>query len=190
MNWDKLVKSCKKEKTIRVEYFGEQKFLSNGSAAADITLIAPDWEVSDFATSLGLDADMLDGYSTHNGEAHEREEIDIYELPWIERMRYSLNIEGRTVQPFLLSDGRILWVDMDWLAIFKDEKNKKYKFGMLNNAPALYVCADGMLIGTIAALDVDLCCVGGFTKVLLDGINKSCESGFLDRGGQMTLLDE
>jgi hypothetical protein len=190
MNWNKMLKACKDAKKIDVNYYGEQKFLSNGYAAADITLIAPDWEVSDFATSMGLDAEDLEIYSTHNGEKGEREEIDVCELPWVERMRYSLNIEGVTVQPFMLSDGRILWVDMDWLAIFKDESDKRYKFGMQNGAPVLYVCVNGMLIGIIGAVRINLECVGGFTRALSEGITKSYESGFLDSGGQMTLMDD
>lgn len=184
---------CKKRKQISIFKIGTQKFVSDGTVLADITSIAPNWDIKDIAAAADISPDSLEGYKQEVrriGDLKESEPLHRGTTKDLGMLQYSLNMNGRNTQPFIISsssDGRLVCVDAKLIDIFKDTPLKTFSFGVLNDKPAVYVWIDGFCIGIIFPVVVDLNTVQDFALALATGATTSQEQNFLDSGGQMKL---
>lgn len=187
----KMLQLCKKSKMIEIKYVGTQKFLSCGYVAMNISGIAPEWDTQDCAIALELDEDILDSYSLVQGDVENGVNNVVMQTDLLpaERLKYSLNVEGMPLQPFKLANGNIVFINMEYLAVFKGEENKTYKFHARNELPMLHVFSEGMLIGIVSPLKMDMVEMYRFAKTLMECTRASAENRFLDKGGQVSLED-
>lgn len=187
----KMLQFCKKYKTIEMRYIGNQKFLSCGFAMMNISNIAPEWNTQDCAIALDIDEDALDSYTIVQGDEFGgvNNVADTYSLIPADRLRYSMNVDGDTLQPFKLSNGNIAFVKMEYLTIFKGENNKAYKFQVQNESIKMYIFNDGLLIGMINPTKTDMASVYRFAKIITECAKTSFGNKFLDIGGQVSLED-
>lgn len=66
---------CKKSKLIKIMYFGDMKYLSDGFMAAYIGNAAPEWEAKDCAIALDLSEDEQEKYTLIDEYVHEHEPV-------------------------------------------------------------------------------------------------------------------
>lgn len=188
----KMFKLCKDRKTIKIYYSDNRSFLSNGYVLADITDIAPEWEVNDIEIAMELDDAALEKFKIEEKRFSEegcKTLKNVLNLTAVSRLRYSLNVDGKALQPFMLPDGRIIFCDMELMSVFKDVYIKTYRFGYIEKTPAIYVCTDSLCVGMIMPSRVDLETLKAFTSEMYNGATESMKKGFLDAGGQMTITD-
>ncbi|MCD8391547.1 MAG: hypothetical protein LUD03_06895 [Firmicutes bacterium] len=181
-----MIGNCKKRKHIEILFYNEVKFLSDGRSAMCIERIAPDWGIRDIFTAMDLTEDAQEGFFTRNSETSENVNPD--ELVRLTRLMYSLNINGEPLQPFLFPDGRVIFVDLELMRVFRDEGNKEY-FCKPNDVPLIFIRADGGLIGTVFPTQVNLESVRMFLGQLAKGVDAAAEAGFLDAGGQVEIAE-
>lgn len=188
----KMLSLCNKTKTISILYFGKQKLLSNGEVAADITRIAPDWEIEDIAIAMEIPEDKIEAYEQTErryGALTKNQIVEVTDYEELERLSYSLNMGGKPCQPFRMRDGRLIIVEMELLSVFKDTGIKTFRFGEIELKPCILVCVDSMCMGIVTPRMVDLTALKAFADTLSVAADKSLAKGFLDAGGQLEITD-
>lgn len=189
----KMLQLCNREKEIAILYCGCQKFLCNGEVAADITRIAPGWDIADIIIALDVPEDKVEGYrqiEKRIGTTPHDLLIEVSDFEQLERLSYSININGISYQPFRLSDRRLIVADLELLSIFKDEGIKTYRFGYIEKEkPFIFVCCDSVCIGLVIPSKIDLSHLKSFADTISDAADNSIKVGFMDAGGQMELQD-
>lgn len=189
----KMLQLCNRAKEIAILYCGCQKLLSNGYVAADITKIAPDWDIDDIIIALDIPEEKAESYKQIEkriGETPHDRLIEVSDFEQLERLSYSININGVSYQPFRLSDHRLIVADLELLSIFKDEGIKTYRFGYIDKEqPIIFVCCDSVCIGLVAPSRIDLSHLKSFADTISDAADNSINVGFMDAGGQMELQD-
>lgn len=183
-----MLKLCKKNNTIRYIATEQEAYVSDGFVLANVTDIAEEWTAKDYATALELTPDDWDCYKIENSEIHE----DLYKVKLIkaDRMRFSLNIDGEPIQPFILEDGRALFVNCKYLSVFREEHPKEFYFGKFGNRYMLYIYVSGRIIGGVYPVRFDCGCVKDFARVLQTGAERSESEGFLQGYTQYSIFDE
>lgn len=182
-----MLKFCTKKRRIEIFFAGNYKYLSDGDMCIYIGDIAPTWDCNDCATALELSDEQLGNFELLDGEPHDNEAFEVEELQKAEMLRYSVNCDGLPLQPFLLPDNKIFFVDLNRMAVFKDVGIKQYYLGYYNDQCALYVATGDFVVGAIAAEKMNLDIMQHFAHQLGRGVNTSVETHFLDVGGQMWL---
>ena len=185
----KMLALCKKASNITVTYFGEHKFLSNNKMMAYIGEEAKEWTSKDcaIALELGENADekcvMVDELTGH------RPPINVSELKQVEELRYPLSMDGTVIQPFMLPDRRVFFVDTARLKVFENEHPKQYYFMVLDGNPQLVIARNTFPIGVIAPTNVNLDTMLHFAQELNTGVEVSSKTAFCDAGGQISIKD-
>lgn len=189
----KMLQLCNREKEIAILYCGCQKFLCNGEVAADITRIAPEWDIADIIIALDVPEDKAESYrqiEKRIGTTPHDLFIEVSDFEQLERLSYSININGVSYQPFRLPDRRLIVADLELLSIFKDEGIKTYRFGYIEKEkPIIFVCCDSFCVGLVEPSRIDLSHLKSFTDTISDAADNSIKVGFMDAGGQMELQD-
>ena len=183
-----MLQSCKKKKTIIIEYYGEQKFLSDGTTMAYIGMVAPEWTDEDCAVCLELTEEDREGYSMQYYDKEDAwDGIITDRFITAEKLRFSLNLDGVPVLPFKLKSGEIVFCDMTKLRIFKEEHPKVYYFSK-ERGPRMYIAVNEVVIGAVAPLRIGYDCMKDFCKELADGVSASERAGLLCDNEQIRLL--
>lgn len=189
----KMLQLCNREKEIVILYCGCQKFLCNGAVAADITRVAPEWDITDIIIALDVPEDKVEGYKQIEKRIDNTPTdlfIEVNDFEQLERLSYSININGVSYQPFRLPDRRLIVADLELLSIFKDEGIKTYRFGYIEKEqPTIFVCCDSSCIGLVAPSKIDLSHLKSFADTISAAAESSIKVGFMDAGGQMELQD-
>ena len=183
-----MLKLCKKSKRIRFIETENDIFVSDEYVMANVTEIAQNWTAEDYATALDLTQDERDNYRIKNTKIDADLCNEITEEA--ERMRFSLNIDGEAVQPFILADGRVLFIQCKYHSIFKEEHPKEYRLGKFEDCVMLYIYVGSRMIGGICPLRIDGGCVKEFARDLLIGAEKAEKEGFLQGYTQYSLIDD
>lgn len=182
---EKMLKLCKKHKAIIVRYMGGRKFLSDGRAIAYIGDIAPAWTDVDFAIDLQLTDDEREGFNMeYIGEDVDSGEIKYKRFHHCVSLRYSLNMDGMAVQPFLVDNGAVIFIDMKYLHVFKDICPKRYYF----DASMLYIVVNEQVMGAIAPMRIQFNTMKDFCIQLTSGVQKTEQSGLFGQDEQISLL--
>lgn len=183
-----MLKSCKKKKFISVEFFGKQKFLSDGDTMICMDSIAPEWTDEDCAVYLELSEEDKEGYTMLLDDVVDEDtKLDASKYIPAEKLRFSLNMDGLPVQPFRLVSGQLVFCDMTKLRIFKGEHPKIYYFSG-GTVPRMYISVNQVIIGATSPLRISYDTMKGFCRELFDGVVKSEESGLLCENEQMSLI--
>lgn len=186
----KMYKLLKDSKNIFVHESETQKFISDGHVMADITNEAPEWTVKDIAIAMDIDEDSIGKYRM------ETKPIDSVlcsrlknhcKLPIAIRCRYSLNMDGITIQPFILEDGKILLCDMKLLSVFGDIHNKVYRYYYNSGEAMIFIFVDRYCVGIVCPLRVNLQALKDFATEIATAAALSQTSGFYDAGGQIEM---
>ncbi len=185
----KMLAICKKNRTVCIDRCGSQMFLDGGCCGADITKVAPDWTPEDCRIALEIDPEEFENWYTHDAreDGDDKGELDMNSYEDLERLRYSLNMDGMSVQPFRTSDGNAIFVNMEYLSPFKDEGLKTYKFNP--ETKSVYICRDSWCIGIVMPLMLDLKTMKDFASQLFNASANSLKRGLLDSGGQVSFDD-
>lgn len=187
MNLRKMLKFCKDEKTIVINHYGDQKFLTNNIVMAEITNKAPTWGVKDCFVSAEIPDEERDDYFT---ETRKYAALNYKDTAPLEVMDYTVIIGGVELQPLLTDELQVLFIDCNLLSVFKNE-TKEYRLGNLNGngSPAIFLACYDRIIGIIVPYGVDLRKVGLFARTLTTGAERSRSAGLYDLGAQLSLLD-
>lgn len=186
-----MLKRCQKQKKIIVEYWGEQKFLSDGLMMAYIGDVAPFWTCEDCAVALELTDDDREAYDMEDRKKENAYEgIDYTKCEKVSALRYSINIDSTPVQPFMLESGEVVFINMQQMRVFRDEYPKAYYFDADNIIPKVYIVVNEKVIGAITPLRVELQKMKEFCTELSDGIKKSAKRGLFGMEEQISLFDE
>lgn len=183
-----MLQSCKKNKTIIIEYYGEQKFLSDGTTMAYIGDAAPEWTDEDCAVCLELTDEDRENYTmlcVERGDCYD--EIITDRFISAEKLRFSLNLDGLPVQPFRIESGEVVFCDMTKLRIFKEEHPKIYYFSK-ERGMKMYISVNETVIGAVPLLRVRYESMKDFSKKLADGVTASEKVGLLCENEQISLL--
>lgn len=180
-----MLKFCKKERVIRIEYHGKQKFLTDDEMKICLFGAAAKWNSKDFAIMLELDDETIEKFTIEDSEPGEYNAFEVAEMKSVEKLIYSVNICGVPYQPFMLPDDRIFLVDMTRLAVFKDIYPKEYFY----QSGDLIIAKGRLVVGTIAPDSTNLNTMKNFTGLLHKGITKSEASNFFDAGGQVMITE-
>ena len=125
MTLSKMLKQCKKNKHIQIMSYGDYDYLSDGSVAGVIDADVDDWTAEDCAAAIGISDDDRDTYIFPPCAFSYIEEIDP-----VVPMEFSVELpSGAVIQPFMLADRRIFFVNAELLDIFGDCHDKRYFFG-------------------------------------------------------------
>lgn len=180
-----MLKFCKKARTIKIEYHGNQKFLTDDEMKIYLFGAAAKWNSKDFAIMLELDDDTFEKFTIEDREPGEYNAFEVAEMQAVEKLICSVNICGIPYQPFMLPDDRIFFVDMTRLAVFKDIHPKQYFY----KSGDLVIAKDHLVIGTISPTSTNLNTMKNFISQLHKGITNSAAASFFDAGGQMMITD-
>lgn len=180
-----MLKFCKKARTIKIEYHGNQKFLTDDEMKIYLFGAAAKWNSKDFAIMLELDDDTIEKFTIEDGTTGEHYAFEVAEMQNAEKLMYSVNICGIPYQPFILPDDKIFFVDMTRLAVFKDIHPKQYFY----KSGDLVIAKDNTVIGAISPTSTNLNTMKNFTSQLHRGITNSEVANFFDAGGQMMITD-
>lgn len=180
-----MLKFCKKAKVIKIEYHGNQKFLTDDEMKIYLFGAAAKWNSKDFAIMLELDDDTIEKFTIEDNTADKYNAFEVAEMQSVEKLIYSMNICGIPYQPFMLPDDKIFLVDMTRLSVFKDFYPKQYFY----QSGELIIAKDNLVIGTISPTSTNLDTMKNFTSQLHKGITNSAAAGFFDAGGQMMITD-
>lgn len=182
-----MLNLCKKKNTIIVEYYGERKFLSDGTTMMFIGNIAPDWTDEDCAVYLELTDEEKECYTMEYSDDKDTCELETKGCIEADKLRFSLNADGMPMQPFRLTTGEVIFCDMQKLRIFRDECPKMYYFkdGLV---PKLYISVEQKIIGAVTPQRIDYNVMKDFCSSMLDGVRKSDERELLCANTQMSLL--
>lgn len=185
----KLIAMCKKHKIISMFEDSDSglKWLSAGRVAVCLggdCALTPD----DILFFLEVPEESRDKYYVTYEENKSLPTIHTAET--VERLTYSLNMNGEPLQPFATSRG-ILFVNMKSLAIFADSKEElKYRFTYWNETPVLLVMKYCDLIGIIPPVKQDYEKLLEFTHNLHSLSDLAERSNFLSVDGkQVSLFD-
>lgn len=185
----KLVSMCGKRKIISMfeDKESKLKWLSAGNVAA---CVGGDCEITpnSILFFLGVSEENKDSYFIKYEQEKELPNTDLAET--VERLKYSLNINGDTLQPFATSHG-ILFVNIKSLAIFADSKEEfTYKFTRWNKTPVLLVMEYDTLIGIIPPVTQDYEKLIDFIDKLSYNVDLADRNNFLSVDGkQVSLFD-
>lgn len=113
-----------------------------------------------------------------------------YSAETVQRLTYSLNMNGEPLQPFATQNG-ILFVRMKALAIFADSKEELiYKFTYWNETPVLLVMEYNNLIGIVPPVKQDYEKLIEFVDALSSLSDLADRNNFLSIDGkQISLFD-
>lgn len=92
---------------------------------------------------------------------------------------------GTVIQPFMLVDKRIFFIDADLLKVFDCVHDKRYFFG----DDTLVIARGSFIVGFIKPVRVNLNKLSAYAADLLIGLNASEEAAFFDAGGQMEIKE-
>lgn len=177
----KMLKQCKKKKHIQIMSYGDYDYLSDGSVAGVIDADVDDWTAEDCAAAIGISDDDRDTYIFPPCAFTYIEEIDP-----VVPMEFSVELpSGAVIQPFMLADRRIFFVNAELLDIFGDCHDKRYFFGH----DTLIIMRDTFTLGFINPMRVNLNKLSAYAADLLTGLNASEEVAFFDAGGQMEIKE-
>ena len=183
-----MLKSCKKEKYIGVQFYGKQKFLSDGDTKICMDSIAPEWTDVDCAVYLELGEEDKESYTMfYDDVIDEDTKIDVSKCIMAEKLRFSLNMDGLPVQPFKLDTGEIVFCDMTKLRIFIGEHPKRYHFSK-GKRERMYITVNEVVIGSVIPLRISYETMKDFCRELFNGVVKSEEAGLLCENEQMSLI--
>lgn len=187
----KMIDICKKEKYIRVFEDSESgvKWLSGTSIAG----------VMDTEATLGAEEILyfMDLPETAAEAIHVENEPEPLTVPAVtssdpplERLQYSLNCDGITLQPFVSEKG-VLFADMSRLAVFSDVDNKKYYLSKWNDTYCILIYSGVWMAGLVTPMAMNVSEMIYFSGKLHDTVrqarkNKFCCAGMKEIG----LLDE
>ena len=182
----KMLKQCKKNKHIQIIRYGDYDYLSDGSVAGCIDADVEDWTAEDCAAAIGIGDDERDKYIFP-----PRKLSRITEFENAVPMEFSIELpSGTVIQPFMLSDKRIFFVQSEMLNIFDNINDKQY---FLSNSSVihdtLFVMKGMFPIGLLKPMRVNLNKLSTYAAVLLTGLNASEEAAFFDAGGQMEITE-
>lgn len=185
-----MLKRCKKNKLISIEYYGNSKFLSDGIMFACIDSIAPDWDAKDCAVALELSDDELEGFVLNTGEPVDFLEFEIPGAEYyLERLRYSVNVDGVKMYAYILPDKRIVFCDAEKLDVFKDLRIRQLFLGKLGNTYAAYVVVNNKVVGVVPLNRIDGEIMAEFASVLYTGIkNNEKKEFFMFANTQVSLI--
>ncbi|MCC8160093.1 MAG: hypothetical protein LIO53_02035 [Oscillospiraceae bacterium] len=181
-----MLKRCKKSKVVRIEFLGGYKYLSNGFVSACIENSAPKWTVDDCIIAIGVTEEEKEKYLITEEEKDNGKSFDRDALTQIQRMQYSLNVCGTSLQPFILPDDRVMFINMDLLAVFEKECGKQYLCDM-KQPEKLYIASNGFVIGIVMPKELNLGSMEIFISELHKGIKTSKFEGYFDSGGQIDI---
>lgn len=184
----KLVAMCGKHKIISMftDRKSGLKWLSAGSVAACVGI---GYEVTPNAVLffLGVSEEKSDDYSIHYEE--EKDMPDICSAQAAEKLKYSLNVNGDTLQPFETPQG-ILFVNIKSLDIFTDSGGEfEYKFTYWNETPVLLVLEYGILTGIIPPVRPNYESLLEFANVLRYNVDLAYRNDFLLKNKQIGFFD-
>lgn len=185
----KLVQMCGKHKIISMfeDKESKLKWLSAGRVAA---CVGGDCEITpnSILFFLGVSEESKDSYFIQYEQEKDLPNTSLAEN--VERLKYSLNINGDTLQPFATPHG-ILFVNIKSLAIFADSKEElTYKFTRWNKTPVLLVMEYNSLIGIIPPVMQDYEKLIDFVDKLSYNVDLADRNNFLSlEGKQVSLFD-
>ena len=177
----KMLKQCKKNKHIQIIRYGGYDYLSDGSVMGYIDADVDNWTAEDCAAAIGISDDDRDKYISPPFACSR-----IKELEDAVPMEFSIEMSsGTVIQPFMLADRRIFFVQSGLLDIFDGVNDKRYFFG--NNT--LIIIRGAFTVGFIKPMRVNLNKLSAYAADLLTGLNASEEAAFFDAGGQMEIKE-
>lgn len=190
MKLKEMLKFCNKARYIQMEYSGRSKYLSDGTMCAFIGDIAPQWNSRDAASALELTDEQLEGFNLLDGEPEMTGlRFEIADMTPVEKLAYSLDCDGMGLQPFMLPDDKMFFVETKKLKVFDNMGIRKYFFGKYGGREAVYIATDTFVVGAICAQRVNLNHMNSFAQKLNFGVKTSAANDFLDAGGQMVITD-
>ncbi len=179
----KMLKQCKKNKHIQIIKYGKYNYLSAGTVAGLIDADVKDWTAEDSAAAIGISNDERDSYIKPPRNLEPIKDFKA-EAP----MEWSIAAPDRDgLQPFILDDGRVLFIRAELLKIFDSVSDTIYYFSAKHEF--LAVVRHGGIIGFICPMRVNLNKMSAWAADLLRGLNASDETGFYDAGGQMEIVE-
>ena len=177
----KMLKQCKKNKHIQIISYGGCDYLSDGSVTGFIDAYVDDWTANDCAAAIGISDDDRNKYIFPPAQFSLLKEFEDA-VP----MECSIELSGGTViQPFMLVDERVFFVEAEMLEVFDGVKNKRYFFGN----DTLFIMRDAFTLGFIKPMRVNLNKLSAYAAALLTGLNASEKAAFFDKGGQMEIKE-
>ncbi len=177
----KMLKQCKKNKHIKIVRYGGYDYLSDGSVAGVIDADVDDWTAEDCAAAIGISDDERDKYIFPPAEFP-----NVTKFEDAVPMEFSIELpSGTVIQPFMLVNKRVFFVQSGLLDIFDDVKNKRYFFGH----DTLFIMRDVFTVGFINPMRLNLNNLSAYAADLLTGLNASEEAAFFDAGGQMEIKE-
>ena len=177
----KMLKQCKKNKHIKIVRYGGYDYLSDGSVAGVIDADVDDWTAEDCAAAIGISDDERDKYIFPPAAFSLIEEFEDA-VP----MEFSIELpSGTVIQPFMLANSRIFFINSDLLKIFDSVNDKRYFFGN----DMLVIIRASFVVGFINPMRVNLNKLSAYAADLLTGLNASEEAAFFDAGGQMEIKE-
>lgn len=182
-----MLKHCAKKKTIFVEMYGGDKFLSDGNMMAYVGNVAPNWTDEDCAVALELTEEDRQKYTM--GYIDDYEEIEYKNHLKCERLRYSVNIDSLPLQPFILNSGEVIFADMVQLRVFRDVYPKTYYFDPSKILPKIYIVVNETVIGAVRPVKIQYETMKFFCENLIAGVKKSAKSGLFGEEEQLSLFD-
>ena len=189
MRLKEMLKFCNKARNIQIEYSGQKKYLSDGNMCVFIGDIAPNWRSRDAASALELTDEQLEGFVLSDSTPENYIRFEISKMTPVEKLGYSLECDGTVLQPFMMPDSKIFFVNKNRLKVFNSMGIRKYFFDKYAGEAALYVAVDTFVVGAICAQRVNLNNMEVFTQALNIGVKTSAAHEFLDAGGQMIITD-
>ena len=177
----KMLKQCKKNKHIQIIRYGGYDYLSDGSVMGYIDADVDNWTAEDCAAAIGISDDDRDKYISPP---------DVF--PNVTELENAVPLEnaielpsGTVIQPFMLADRRIFFVQSGLLDIFDGVNDKRYFFGN----DTLIIIRGAFTVGFIKPMRVNLNKLSAYAADLLTGLNASEEAAFFDAGGQMEIKE-
>ena len=186
----KMIDICKKEKYIRVFEDAESgaKWLSGESIAG-----AMETEVELGAEEILYFMDIPETAAESMNVINEPAPLTLpsitsYDSP-LERLQYSLNCKGTTLQPFVSEKG-VLFADMSRLSVFSDVDNKKYYLSKWNNTYCILIYSGVWMAGLVMTVIINVPEMIYFSDKLNETVKQAKRNKFCCAGAEkIDLLD-
>lgn len=149
MLFKKLVELCKKRLTVELWLDRDITWLSNGEVYAKLNEDTS-FEFSDIICIMELPDEKAECITTSKTEflKNEGHIFNPRQAEEIELMRYSINCDGLTLQPFATTKG-VLFLPTKHMSIFRDVGCKTYYLSEFRGGYIVLVAVDNTTIGMI-----------------------------------------
>lgn len=190
MLFKKLVDLCRKKNTIELWQGSDTAWLSNGEVYAKLGENT-DFDFADIICIMEITDEKAE---TINKLSQNFSKEDLYVFnpraaEAIKPVRYSINCDGLSLQPFVTSKG-IIFLSTKNMSIFRDIGCKTYYLSEFRGLYIILVAVDNTTIGMIRPHCTDLETMHTFSNEFAHLVTEAYQNNFCDSGEhQYSLLD-